>query len=76
MPKRVKPETDKKQQDRYYKKHSHNNFNSQKKYTEGECKTILMHSECDWKTAKKMQRTLHAIQLKRVRLLKKEKQNV
>lgn len=73
MPKRVKPETDKKQQERYYKKHSHNNSNSQEKYTEEECKAILMHNECDCKTAKNMQRTLKAIQLKRTRLLKKEK---
>ena len=73
MPKRVKPETDKKQQDRYYKKHSHNRKNSYQDYTEKECRTILMHNEYDWKTAKEMQRTLKAIQVKRARLLKKEK---
>ena len=73
MPKRVKPETDKKQQDRYYEKYSHKDFNSQDRYTPHECMTILFHMKTDVEISIELGRTLKAIQVKRVRLLKKEK---
>ena len=73
MPKRVKPETGKKQQDRYYEKHSHNNGNSMQRWTRLDC-MIIMHPDYPDKMLTQMvSRTLKAIQVKRVRQLKQEK---
>lgn len=56
---------------KYYKKYqSYNLFNSHSRYSDKECKMILVHDMTDIELAKLLHRSLMSIQIKRVRLKK------
>lgn len=56
------------QKKRYYDKHSNNDVNSREKYTNEEIEMILKHEIPDIELAKKIGRSLRAIQGKRSKL--------
>lgn len=64
------PESRKKQRNRYYRKHSAYDRNSYTDYSDNDCAIILNHDISDVQIAKKIRRSVKAIQIKRGRLIR------
>lgn len=64
------PEDKKRQRNRYYRKHSVYDRNSYDDYNTLACKIILAHTITDVEIAKRIGRSVKAIQIKRSRLIR------